>query len=275
MLWLLQLTDIYVIFCNTLYLLGKSVYLKQVALIVFLAHLGSYVPAESASIGFTDAIYARLSSIESVSISQSAFSIDCAQISKMIHFSTRRSLLLIDEFGKGTVETNGVALLGATILNFLSRVPEQSPVVLVATHFYHLLSETYLPMTNPRLCTYSMEVLVANASDAETETQSGVGVKDREIGQKEHKKVVFLYKLSRGSVCVESQAWQCALQSKIPRQVVRRSLAIREAVLSGKTVPTQDNEHMNAKLFAWEQTVKLFLEADLDTVDLSRILLTI
>eukprot|EP01125_Pyxidicula_operculata_P013249 TRINITY_DN4382_c0_g2_i1.p1 TRINITY_DN4382_c0_g2~~TRINITY_DN4382_c0_g2_i1.p1 ORF type:complete len:458 (-),score=74.65 TRINITY_DN4382_c0_g2_i1:117-1490(-) len=83
---------------------GKSVYLKQVGLITFMAHIGSFVPAEAALIGLTDNIFTRIVSNESVSVDKSSFVIDCQQISKMISTSTERSLLLIDEFGKGTLE---------------------------------------------------------------------------------------------------------------------------------------------------------------------------
>lgn len=81
---------------------GKSVYLKQVALIVYMAHVGSFVPADSATIGFTDKILTRISTRESVSRMQSAFMIDLQQISFALNAATNRSLLILDEFGKGT-----------------------------------------------------------------------------------------------------------------------------------------------------------------------------
>jgi DNA mismatch repair protein MSH5 len=84
---------------------GKSVYLKQVALLVYLAHIGSFVPAERATIGLTDKILTRISSRETVSKAQSAFMIDLQQVSSAINIATRRSLLVIDEFGKGTNST--------------------------------------------------------------------------------------------------------------------------------------------------------------------------
>jgi len=81
---------------------GKSVYLKQVALITYLAHIGSYVPAQSATIGITDKILTRIWTRESVSRNQSAFMIDLQQMSLALNLATRRSLVIIDEFGKGT-----------------------------------------------------------------------------------------------------------------------------------------------------------------------------
>jgi len=81
---------------------GKSVYLKQVALITFMAHVGSFVLAESATIGLTDKILARVATRESVSRNQSAFMIDLQQISVARSLASNRSLLIFDEFGKGT-----------------------------------------------------------------------------------------------------------------------------------------------------------------------------
>lgn len=81
---------------------GKSVYLKQVATIVYMAHIGCFVPAASATIGITDKILTRIQTRESVSRVQSAFMIDLQQISLSLRLATERSLLIIDEFGKGT-----------------------------------------------------------------------------------------------------------------------------------------------------------------------------
>ena len=81
---------------------GKSVYLKQVAIITYMAHVGSFVPAENAVIGLTDQILTRISTRETVSKVQSAFMIDLQQVSTALSSLTRRSLVVIDEFGKGT-----------------------------------------------------------------------------------------------------------------------------------------------------------------------------
>ena len=67
-----------------------------------MAHIGSFVPASAATIGLTDAILSRMNTTESVSLNLSAFMIDLNQLSKMIRFATERSMLIIDEFGKGT-----------------------------------------------------------------------------------------------------------------------------------------------------------------------------
>ena len=81
---------------------GKSVYLKQVALIVYMAHVGCFVPADWATVGLTDKILTRITTRETVSRFQSAFMIDLQQVALAMTLATRRSLVIIDEFGKGT-----------------------------------------------------------------------------------------------------------------------------------------------------------------------------
>lgn len=85
---------------------GKSIYLKQIALIVYMAHVGCFVPADSATIGLTDKILTRVATRESVSKFQSAFMIDLQQVALAMSLATERSLVIIDEFGKGT-ESSG------------------------------------------------------------------------------------------------------------------------------------------------------------------------
>ena len=130
---------------------GKSVYLKQVALIVYMAHVGSFVPAETATIGLTDKILTRISTRESVSKMQSAFMIDLQQISFALNTMTNRSLLIIDEFGKGT-DSKGMhsnvpphptadcnldgAGLACGVLEYLTGLDHMCPKIVAATHFH-------------------------------------------------------------------------------------------------------------------------------------------
>jgi DNA mismatch repair protein MSH5 len=118
---------------------GKSVYLKQVALIIFMAHVGSFVPAESAKIGLTDKILSRVTTRETVSRAQSAFMIDLQQISLALNLATRRSLLIIDEFGKGTDASDGAGLACA-VMEYLLSLGKERPKVIGATHFHGKLS---------------------------------------------------------------------------------------------------------------------------------------
>jgi len=96
---------------------GKSIYIKQVALIVFLAHIGSFIPADSAIVGLTDRIFCAMGS-KSMTTEQSTFMVDLHQVGTMLRHATLRSLCLLDEFGKGTLTEDGIGLLGGTIGHF-------------------------------------------------------------------------------------------------------------------------------------------------------------
>lgn len=113
---------------------GKSVYLKQVGLIVFLAHLGSWVPAVSATVPVVDTIYSRIQTVDSVALGLSAFTVDVNQMALALNNATDKSLVLVDEFGKGTAETDGQALLASTV-EYWIKAENQTPFVLVSTHF--------------------------------------------------------------------------------------------------------------------------------------------
>ncbi|MDP2437785.1 MAG: hypothetical protein Q8P67_18750, partial [archaeon] len=112
---------------------GKSVFLKQVALIAFMAHIGSYVPASRARISVVDRLFTRISSRESVSVPQGTFMIDLCQVADILNHASSHSLVIMDEFGKGTHELDGQALLAATLRDLLHR-HSPPPRVLVATH---------------------------------------------------------------------------------------------------------------------------------------------
>lgn len=119
---------------------GKSVFLKTVGLLCVLAQAGSFVPADAAVIGIVDALYARLASVESAggsvaggAAAASAFGLDAAQVGAALAHATSRSLLLIDEWGKGTDAADGAALLAATVRELARRDPP--PRAVVTTHF--------------------------------------------------------------------------------------------------------------------------------------------
>ncbi|KAF7180538.1 hypothetical protein CNMCM7691_009829 [Aspergillus felis] len=137
---------------------GKSVYMKQVALNVYLAQVGSFVPAEKAEIGVTDKILVKMNSQESVSKIQSTFMNDLQQISFDLKQVTGRSLLLIDEFGKGTNESDGIGLACGILEHLLNL--EDAPKVIAATHFHEIFENGFL-QPRPRLQLGHMEVRIS------------------------------------------------------------------------------------------------------------------
>lgn len=113
---------------------GKSFYLKQVGLIVYMAHIGSFVPAVSAKVGLINEIFTRLYAEESIHNNQSSFQSELIQMSRILTSSTDRSLILIDEFGKGTNLIDGKSILLSCIDHLLSR-GEALPITFITSHF--------------------------------------------------------------------------------------------------------------------------------------------
>lgn len=113
---------------------GKSVYLKELAQIFYLAHIGSYVPAERATIFMVDAIYTRIFNPESLFLAKSAFLTEIQEMGNLISNSSTNSLVLVDEMGQGTSEADGKSLLIACLENLDWRA-DKSPVAFVTTHY--------------------------------------------------------------------------------------------------------------------------------------------
>lgn len=192
---------------------GKSIYLRQVALIVYLAHIGSFVPAQSATIGLTDRILTRMTTQESVCRSESAFSIDLRQMAFAIGSVTRRSLVLVDEFGKGTQAEDGIALMAALIDNLASRRSE-APRVLAATHHHELFEPGVLKMgSNTALAHMDARIDVENEGSGD--------------------ELVFLYALVPGKAST-SFGVRCAAINGVDTDVVQRAEEITALLASQK-----------------------------------------
>ncbi|KAJ7610685.1 DNA mismatch repair protein MutS [Mycena rosella] len=148
-----------VVLCTGANACGKSVYLKQVALIQYMAQIGCFVPAEAATLGVVDKIFTRISTRESVSKVQSAFMIDLNQVSLALRNSTARSLVLLDEFGKGTLSTGSYAFFW----HLLNRGPN-CPKVLAATHFHDVFKEDLLDPDAVPITFLHMQVMFTSSS---------------------------------------------------------------------------------------------------------------
>ncbi|MFN8532129.1 MAG: DNA mismatch repair protein MutS [Dehalococcoidia bacterium] len=134
---------------------GKSVYIRQVALIVLLAQIGSFVPAKSARIGMVDRIFTRVGAQDDQSAGQSTFMVEMAETANILHHATRRSLLVLDEVGRGTSTYDGLAIARA-IVEHLHDQPRLGAKTLFATHYHEL---TALEAQLPRVRNVRMEVL--------------------------------------------------------------------------------------------------------------------
>ncbi|KAJ2259219.1 hypothetical protein GGI13_000002 [Coemansia sp. RSA 455] len=145
---------------------GKSVLLKQIALIIYMAHIGSPVPAKSALVGLTDRVLAMGKTTESLSRKMSALSADLSAVAKISELASANSLVLLDEFGRGTAPVDGISLL-CGILASLSLRNDNRPSVLAATHFQgkqygHRQTQTARPRDFAQTCLYSVEINISS-----------------------------------------------------------------------------------------------------------------
>lgn len=118
---------------------GKSTYLRQAALLVIMAQIGSFIPAESATLGIVDRIFTRIGAGDDLASGQSTFYVEMSETAVILRRSTRNSLLLIDEVGRGTGTIDGLAIAQA-ICEFLLGLEKAAPIVLFATHFHELIA---------------------------------------------------------------------------------------------------------------------------------------
>ena len=122
---------------------GKSTYMRQVALIALLAHTGSYVPAEAATIGTIDQIHTRIGASDDLASNRSTFMVEMSETAYILHHATPQSLVLIDEIGRGTSTFDGLALAQAIAEHLISK---NQSLTLFATHYFEL---TRLPENHP------------------------------------------------------------------------------------------------------------------------------
>ncbi|HXG20503.1 MAG TPA: DNA mismatch repair protein MutS [Methylomirabilota bacterium] len=116
---------------------GKSVYLRQTALLVLLAQAGSFVPAQRARIGIVDRIFTRIGASDNLTLGESTFAVEMIETAQILNYATPRSLLVLDEIGRGTSTADGLAIARA-IIEFLVDPDGPRPRTLFATHFHEL-----------------------------------------------------------------------------------------------------------------------------------------
>jgi DNA mismatch repair protein MSH5 len=231
---------------------GKSIYLKQVALIVYMAHVGSFVPADRSIIGLTDKILTRITTIETVSRMHSAFMSDLQQISSAVNQATNRSLLIIDEFGKGTDTADGAGL-ACGVFEYLLNLGDTRPKVVAATHFHEIFENGFLAQ-RPELEYAHMEVRV-----------------DKETTNIEEQ-ITYLYNLGPKR-SVSSYGTVCAALNGIAHNVVDRAEELIEKVARGEDLvaacalgKSDDDEELHAA----EELSRQMLAEDFDTFDGAR-----
>ncbi len=180
---------------------GKSTYLRQVALIVLMAQIGSFVPAADARIGIVDRIFSRIGAMDDIATGRSTFMVEMLETAAILHNATPRSLLIFDEIGRGTSTYDGMAIARA-VVEFIHNRPDAAAKTLFATHYHEL---TELSSFLPRVCNYNVAV---------TEEQG---------------RVVFLHRILPGGAD-RSYGVHVAQLAGLPRPVIARAQEILEAL---------------------------------------------
>ena len=116
---------------------GKSTYMRQVALIVLMAQMGSFVPARSAKIGLVDRVFTRIGASDDLASGQSTFMVEMAEVASILKYATSRSLLILDEIGRGTSTYDGMAIARA-VLEYAANPKRLGAKTLFATHYHEL-----------------------------------------------------------------------------------------------------------------------------------------
>ncbi len=133
---------------------GKSTYIRQVAIITLMAQIGSFVPADEATIGLVDRIFARIGAQDEIHAGQSTFMVEMVETARLLSGSSRRSLLILDEVGRGTSTYDGLAIARA-VIEYIHNNPRLNCRTLFATHYHEL---TELPNILPRTRNYNVAV---------------------------------------------------------------------------------------------------------------------
>jgi DNA mismatch repair protein MutS len=171
---------------------GKSTYMRQNALIILLAHMGSFVPAKAATIGIVDQIFTRIGASDQLAKGQSTFMVEMSEMAYILKHATEHSFVLIDEIGRGTSTHDGIALAHACAVHLAQKTKAYT---LFSTHYFELteLAERHTIIKNMH-----MDVII----------------KGQEI--------LFLYQLKHGAI-TESYGLEVAARAGFPEEVLRNA----------------------------------------------------
>ena len=188
---------------------GKSTYMRQVALIVLLAQIGSFVPAKSARIGVCDRVFTRIGASDDLSSGQSTFMVEMTEMADILRHATSRSLLILDEIGRGTSTFDGMAIARA-VLEHCAGEKDLGAKVLFATHYHEL---TVIEQELPGVKNYNIAV------------------------KKRGEEVIFLRKIVPGAAD-ESFGIEVAKLAGLPDKVISRARQVLKGLESGSvTLP--------------------------------------
>jgi DNA mismatch repair protein MutS len=220
---------------------GKSTYLRQAALIVLMAQVGSFVPAAEARIGVVDRIFSRVGALDDIATGRSTFMVEMQETAAILHGATPRSLLILDEIGRGTSTYDGMAIARA-VLEFVHNRPDAAALCLFATHYHEL---TELASHLPRVRNYNVAVT------------------------EEDGRVVFLHRILPGGAD-RSYGVHVAQLAGLPRPVLLRAQEILTELESGgvrRNGPVMETASQQMALFRPEDGLTRELsELDVDSL---------
>ncbi len=201
---------------------GKSTYLRQTALIVLMAQIGSFVPADSAKIGLVDRIFTRIGAQDEIHAGQSTFMVEMIEAANILHHATSRSLLILDEIGRGTSTYDGLSIAWG-IIEFIHNHPHLRAKTLFATHYHEL---TQLAELLPGVRNYNVAVSEADNT------------------------VVFLHKIVPGGAD-KSYGIHVAQLAGLPAPVIQRANEIMAELekSSGRAMRINPQAAQQASLF--------------------------
>ena len=217
---------------------GKSCYARQVGVLVYLAHIGSYLPADSAKISVMDQIIVNFGDVETCSVPQSTFQRDLTQMAGIMRKATPNSLVLIDEFGKGTAPTSGIAVMTSA----MQRLAQSKCKVVCTTHFLEMFSLGLLKDGKDGIKAVQMSIHVPESDEDDA---------------------VPLFKLEDG-VASSSAGLVCARMAGLNKKVVDRAAGIITALKEGKQVrPLPESVNANSPFQPnVRSAIRLFLAVD-------------
>ncbi|XP_066274176.1 DNA mismatch repair protein Msh3-like isoform X1 [Branchiostoma lanceolatum] len=233
---------------------GKSSYIRQVALIVIMAQVGSYVPAESASLGIVDAVMSRMGASDDIAHGRSTFMVELQEAAEILNHATSRSLVILDELGRGTSTHDGVAIAYATLQHLVTEV---KCLTLFVTHFPPLGElEALYPES---MCNYHMAFLVINQG------QEMVSDQPEDASKSEANKpkaplpevVTFLYQLVP-SMAAHSYGLNVAQLANVPPSILQVA-AVKSKEL--ETVVQERRSEREQFRMMWNAE---FVEAEVD-----------
>lgn len=222
---------------------GKSTYLRQVALIVLMAQMGSFVPAASAKVGLVDRIFTRIGAQDEIHAGQSTFMVEMIEVANILHHATPHSLLILDEIGRGTSTYDGVSIAWA-VIEYIHNHPKLHAKTLFATHYHEL---TQLADILPGVRNYNVAVTEADGS------------------------VIFLHKIIPGGAD-RSYGIHVAQLAGLPRPVIQRATEILDDLEKSSGQAVRINPHIAHQVALFPETNPLLEElGSLDMNSLSPI----